>query len=207
MRDDLLSALQRSSDLEDDFLSVLHRSSVLKDLLFPARSGTISSDDKVLLLWITIEKYEEHRAIMQGYRLMQKLPPIVIRRMGYEEEMERFHKEHREKMMLSRILYVLSVCFMLISDDFINKDAGFLRRNLEFIKRCIRRIIDYRKRYIMKWEFRNGPCRTDLIQNLMEYSDICLICHENHHLKDRVILSCGHVFGRSCLEPWIEVGT
>jgi hypothetical protein len=47
--------------------------------------------------------------------------------------------------------------------------------------------------------------RLFLLRRLYLYADKCLICHEKHGACDRVITDCGHVYGGSCLEPWIQV--
>jgi hypothetical protein len=38
-----------------------------------------------------------------------------------------------------------------------------------------------------------------------EIEDSCSICCENHMLLESTVTSCGHCFGRKCLEQWINV--
>ena len=199
-------ALRRSSGLRIDLLSALQKSSVLKDLKFADQIGKIRSDDKVLLLCI-IDDTGEKKIVDQGWEVLQKLNPI-IRKMK-KNDFDAMQRKNRRELYESfdetkwdfvkgfyTAQFVIACCGLLASDYYWKRERSYIRR-----------VSDYTRRYVMELLLRYGPRRTDLIQKLMEYSDICLVCHDNHDLHERVILSCGHVYGGTCLEPWIEVGT
>lgn len=202
------SALRRSSILRgylDRALSYSFRLALLR----AEKRGTINADDKKLLLWITRDLNEEREKSMQGDRIIWK-----IKKLESDKRLEESRELRREKLRNHsascerryRVYYAFWYCCLFIMEYLMRGEQSWLIFILELIMRCIRRMVDYRRRCIMKWHFRNGPCRTDLIECLVEHKDICLICHEIHHLDDKVILSCGHIYGGSCLEPWIEVG-
>ena len=44
-----------------------------------------------------------------------------------------------------------------------------------------------------------------LKEKLLEHDADCLICHSHHDVADKIITDCCHVYGGSCLSPWIEV--
>ena len=171
--------------------SALHKSSVLKDLLFAERIGKISSDDKVLLLWI-IDDADEKKIVDQGGEVLQNIQRV-----------------HGEDLFLKRQLYMkalpwkllcswaLTLFFMVFGDYILRKDNSllvcmFLPDTISLVTGLLPGMVLFVKRLF-------------LLRILYLYADKCLICHEKHGACDRVITDCGHVYGGSCLEPWIQV--
>jgi len=169
------------------------------------------------ILLCTVEKYRidnEYKTVLEQFKRLTINPDgskaktnMVIREC--KERKEQLYRQYKEEMNRLKFLEEQYKAEVIIAGEAQQRYWASMENAIETIlwQRNNQRWIEIRRQQMMENQIILPSLKEEYeyltpeeLEEPME--DVCIICMDNHAIKDTVLTCCGHRFGGDCFKTW-----